>query len=34
MVMSYEGNWILRLKVKGRKGGQRGHEEGGLRKKV
>ena len=34
MVMSYEGHLILRLRVKGRKAVQRGHEKGWLRKKV
>ena len=34
MVMSREGYLILRLKVKGRKGGHRGHGKSRLRKKV
>ena len=34
MVMSGEGHLILRLKVKERKVGQRGHGKGRLRKKV
>ena len=34
MVMSYEGHLILRLKVKGRRGGRRGSGKGRPRKKV
>ena len=34
MVMSFKGHYILKLKVKGRKGGQRGHGGHRLRKKV
>ena len=34
MVMSWEGRQILRLKVKERNGGQRGHGRNGLRKSV
>ena len=29
MIIPYEGHWILRLKVKGILGGQRGHEKAG-----